>query len=107
MLYYCFACTEIRPGYADPFNCARCFSCFIEEYNGITLPGYQRISGCERLIPNGVTVAELDEVWYKLREKNRLQNGAQKRNIHLVRMSKVVFFLFNYKDVGIGNKNWC
>lgn len=60
MWYYCVACTEIRPGYAEPFNCARCFSCFLEEHEGIIPPKSNRMAGCGRLIPDGLTVAELD-----------------------------------------------
>ena len=80
MWYYCVACTEIRPGYAEPFNCARCFSCFLEEHECIIPPKSNRMAGCGRLIPDGLTVAELDKVWYDLREKEN-----QGRNIHSVR----------------------
>jgi len=52
----------------------------LEEYEGIIPPKSNRMAGCGRLIPDGLTVAELDKVWYDLREKEN-----QGRNIHSVR----------------------
>ena len=63
MLFYCHACTAIRPSLTLPHNCSNCLSPFVDEYKGKTCPVQIQASGCGRLIPDGVSLAELDKVW--------------------------------------------